>query len=104
MKEFTRARLFREECRIRDVYGCSPLAAKVWIRYASAFGQRCPPVAQTLELALAAGRSGMQNLHGEVCSATYNRRKKLTYHEREAREIIARDERGERWALMRKQA
>jgi hypothetical protein len=98
-KRLTRAALFGEECRIRKVYGCSPLASKIWLAYARATGRRCPAVAEMLDKAIALGRRAFDNLHGDQV-----RVRKLSYGERIVREAVAREARGENWMMSQRQA
>jgi hypothetical protein len=98
-KRLTRAALFGEECRIRKVYGCSPLASKIWLAYARATGRRCPAVAEMLDKAIAPGRRAFDNLHGDQV-----RVRKLSYGERIVREAVAREARGENWMMSQRQA
>lgn len=103
-KQLTRANLFGEEQRFDFTYGESPLASKIWLAYARAVGRRCPPVAEMLDKAIALGRRPLGNLHGKACSAGWYERRKLTYGEKRVREAVAREQRGERWALLQRQA
>jgi hypothetical protein len=98
-KRLTRAALFGEELRIRDTYGCSPLASKVWLAYARAVGAKCPPVAAMLDKAIALGRRPLENLHGDNV-----RVRSFTFGERLVREAVAREQRGERFSMLARQA
>lgn len=95
----TRGARFGLELRIRNVYGCSPLASKIWLAYMAALGMRYPMVAEMLEIAAARGRRPFDNLHGEQV-----RERKFTYGQRLVRQAIAREARGERFALLQRQA
>jgi hypothetical protein len=98
-KRLTRGALFGEECRIRKTYGCSPLASKVWLAYARTVGRKCPPVAEMLDKAIALGRKPLENLHGDRA-----RIRRFTFGERLVRESVAREQRGERFSMMQRQA
>ena len=98
-KRLTRAGLFGIECRIHKVYGISPLAVKVWLAYARAVGCKAPLVEGMLEKAMAAGRRPLDNLRGEQ-----SRVREITYGQRLVRAAIAREERGENFRLLRRQA
>jgi hypothetical protein len=103
-KTLTRAALMGEEFRIARLYGASVLAEKILLAYAARVGRRYVLVAQALERQVASGLSGFQNVHGERCSATWYTRRKLTYGQKLVREAVAREERGENWMLLRRQA
>jgi hypothetical protein len=99
-KRLTRAALFGIECRLAKVYGCSPLASKIWLAYARAVGRRCPAVAQMLAKACELGRRPFDNLHGDQVRV----REAMTHGQRVVREAIAREQRGERPFMRMRQA
>src|SRR5690349_19333071 len=99
MKTLTRAALFREPCRIRDVYGASPLAVRIYLAYGRVLGMRNRMLEESLPLFTERGCEGFANIHREPCSATWYARRKLTHGQRIVREAVAREQRGERWAF-----
>jgi hypothetical protein len=103
-KRLTRIGRWREELRIRDTYGQSLLASKIWLAYTNAVGCKCPEVSEMLDKAIALGRRALGNLHGDPCSANYYERRKLTHGDRMVRESIARERRGERPFMRMRQA
>jgi hypothetical protein len=99
LKRLTRIGRWREELRIRDTYGQSPLASKIWLAYTNAVGCKCPEVSEMLDKAIALGRRPLDNLHGDRV-----RVRELSYGDRMVRESIARERRGERPFMRMRQA
>lgn len=100
LKQLPRGNFLREEWRIREVYGCSPLASKVWLAYARVLGCKSPLVEESLRQAIELGRRPLDNLHGQQARM----RRNFTFGERLVREAIAREQRGERPWLRARQA
>lgn len=99
LKRLTRGNFFGEQVRIKVVYGCSPLASKVWLAYAHVLGLRSPAVEETLVRARWLARRPLDNLHGEIA-----RRRVFSFGQRLVRESVAREARGEPSMLLSRQA
>jgi hypothetical protein len=98
-KKLTRASRFGIELRLAKTYGCSPFSSRIWLAYMTKLGMRCPMVESTMARAIGAGRRPLDNLHGQQA-----RSRSFSYGERLVREAIAREQRGERFAMLARQA
>jgi hypothetical protein len=98
-KRLTRASLIGNSLRLAKLYGPTVIGARIGIAYDRAMGCRDSIFERVLARALLRGLCGFDNVHGEKV-----RVRKFTAAEREDREIQARIERGERFALSSRQA
>lgn len=85
--------------RLYRCYGATPFAVKMWLLYFP--GEVADVLMKQHALNESTGRYAFASPQDKPCSRSWYERKGLTYRQREAREVVARIERGEQFGVRR---